>query len=151
MSGGSDGDRVRATLRELIRRSGLNNAKVSRAIRKNRAYLHQYLQQGKPARLPAPVRFALARLFDVDPELLRDGDDPPARPPRETLNPRLVHRTVVVVGTLLSGFDASQDVQAQVFAAVYALLERERAGYPITDDEATLTIIKSLIERLRLI
>lgn len=144
-------DRVRIILRELIRRSGLNDTAVSRAIKRNHAYIHQFLNRGKPARLPTPVRFALGRLLNVDPDALRNGEDAPnvRRPRRDELDPRLVERASSAVDVILSGFGCGPRVEAEAFAAVYALLERERAGHPITDDKETLRRVRNLVARVK--
>jgi hypothetical protein len=143
-------DRVRTKLRELIKRSGFSHTEVSSRVGMNHAYIHQFLRQGRPTHLPAPVRFALGRLLGVDPDELREPDE--SQPTRRVgllrpeLEARLVQRTTRVVDTLATGWNPQ--IEAEVFAAVYTLLERERRGYPITDDADTLTIIRRMLERI---
>ena len=57
----------------LARRPGLTLDKLSVAIGRNHAYLHQYLMRGTPRELPEPVRRALAPLVGVPPDSLAPG------------------------------------------------------------------------------
>ena len=61
-------DRPReALLRALSRNTGnLNLKKLSRALGRNDAYLHQYLTRGSPRHLPETVRAHLALLLAID-------------------------------------------------------------------------------------
>src|ERR1044071_2942862 len=66
-----------ADVRELIRREldarRLSMKEVSERIGKNHAYLQQFLERGKPDRLPEDVREALAPILGVAPGDLKDG------------------------------------------------------------------------------
>lgn len=134
-------DSVRTLLNELIRTCGMSRSEVSRSIGRNRAYIHQFML-GRPKNLPERERQRLGALFGVDPERFRgDETEEMIRP----LNARLVGRANAAVGVLgLQG-----ETAAEAFASIYALIEREAAGHPITDDEPTLRIIRRLIDTIR--
>lgn len=57
---------VRARLAALAPARGLALERLSRAIGRNPAYLHQYVTRGSPKRLDEDDRLALAQLLDVD-------------------------------------------------------------------------------------
>jgi hypothetical protein len=59
-----DLDRPRLLLLELIAQHNTDLKKVSDAIGRNHAYLHQYIRQGKPRNLPEDARERLAKHFD---------------------------------------------------------------------------------------
>jgi hypothetical protein len=72
-------DRPReALLRALSRHTGgLNLKQLSRALGRNDAYLHQYLNRGSPRQLPETLRAHLALLLNID--------------ERELCNPQQLH------------------------------------------------------------
>lgn len=61
---------VRETLRHLATDRGVSLAELSRMIRRNNAYLQQFVSRGTPVWLPEDERLLLARFFDVDERLL---------------------------------------------------------------------------------
>ncbi len=141
-------DAVRELLRTLIREKGLNLAELSQAMGYNHAYMFQFLNQGKPRRLPEKAREELGRIFGVDPDRFRHPDDiPPDRDPMPP-NLRLVRRADVAIAEIFTGLEVSEAVEAAVWSAVYRLLERDASGHPIIDDAVTLRIIGELVRRL---
>lgn len=71
-----DKQEVRATLERLKQESGVSYAVLSRMLRRNEAYLQQFVKRGTPVRLDERDRALLAAFFGVDEELL---GGPPAR------------------------------------------------------------------------
>ena len=61
-----DNDDVREKIKNLIKKKNYNLRDLSRNIRKNDAYLQQYLYRGTPKVLPEEYRFILAEILDVD-------------------------------------------------------------------------------------
>lgn len=59
-------DRARELVRSKIEELGLDMAQVSRAIRRNHAYIQQYLKSGTPRELPEVTRYALAQILGVE-------------------------------------------------------------------------------------
>lgn len=69
---------VRAILESLALERGHSLAKLSRMIRRNDAYLQQFVKRGTPKRLAEEDRLMLAKLFRVDERVL--GAREPWRP-----------------------------------------------------------------------
>lgn len=69
-------DQVRATLERLKQQHGVSYAALSRMLRRNEAYLQQFVKRGTPSRLDERDRALLASFFRVDEEIL---GGPPAR------------------------------------------------------------------------
>jgi len=66
-------DTIRAYLKNLVgTRKGINLRTLSRQIKKNDAYLHQYIYRGTPKSLPENVRYRLAMLLDIHESELRE-------------------------------------------------------------------------------
>lgn len=63
-------EQVRATLESLALERGVSLAELSRMIRRNEAYLQQFIRRGTPARLAEDDRLMLARYFRIDERLL---------------------------------------------------------------------------------
>ena len=61
-----DNDDVREKIKKLINKSNYNLRDLSRNIKKNDAYLQQYLYRGTPKVLPEEHRFMLAEILDVN-------------------------------------------------------------------------------------
>ncbi len=61
-----DNDDVREKIKKLINEKNYNLRDLSRSIKKNDAYLQQYLYRGTPKVLPEEYRFMLAELLDVN-------------------------------------------------------------------------------------
>ena len=61
-----DNDDVREKIKRLIIKKNYNLRDLSRNIKKNDAYLQQYLYRGTPKVLPEEYRFMLAKVLDVD-------------------------------------------------------------------------------------
>jgi hypothetical protein len=146
--GGGDAA-ARETLRRLMQQSGRTAAELSRAVRRNHAYIQQYLKRGSPTRLPDHVRMELGRLLDVDPNSLAGDSDRPrkrrGKARRSTLNDALVRRSMTATAILLQGFSWRRSVEADVFSAVYALLERRT----LADDSDTLDVVRRMLEAVR--
>ena len=59
-------DSTRAYLKALVEtKKGVNLRTLSRQIRKNDAYLHQYIYRGTPKTLPENLRYHLATLLGI--------------------------------------------------------------------------------------
>ena len=140
----NDPENVRTLLRRLIRERGLTPTQISRALGKNHAYIHQFLRQGKPRHLPDAVRSTLGRLLGVSPKELGGPIQPD-----DDLDLRLARRSNRLTARILDGTPWEEGpVSIEVWAAIYALLERDRAGHRITDDRGTTTILRRLAIRL---
>ena len=61
---------VRANLKRLTAEHGVGYAALSRMLRRNAAYIQQFVTRGSPVRLEEDDRKLLARFFQVDEELL---------------------------------------------------------------------------------
>ena len=61
-----DNNDVREKIKRLIIKKNYNLRDLSRNIKKNDAYLQQYLNRGTPKVLPEEYRFMLAEMLDVD-------------------------------------------------------------------------------------
>ena len=61
-----DNDDVRDKIKNLIKKKNYNLRNLSRNIKKNDAYLQQYLYRGTPKVLPEGYRNLLAKLLDVN-------------------------------------------------------------------------------------
>jgi hypothetical protein len=59
-------DEVRATLQRLVEERGDSLAALSRMVRRNDAYLQQFIKRGTPDRLPEDERRMLAMYFNID-------------------------------------------------------------------------------------
>ena len=59
-------DQVRATLARLVEADGASLAALSRMIRRNEAYLQQFINRGTPERLAELDRLLLAQYFRID-------------------------------------------------------------------------------------
>ena len=61
-----DNEDVREKIKNLIKKKNYNLRDLSRNIKKNDAYLQQYLYRGTPKVLPEEYRYLLAKLLDVN-------------------------------------------------------------------------------------
>ena len=61
-----DNDDVREKIKNLIQKKNYNLRDLSRNIKKNDAYLQQYLYRGTPKILPEKYRLMLAEILDVN-------------------------------------------------------------------------------------
>ena len=61
-----DDDDVREKIKVLIKKKNYNLRDLSRNMKKNDAYLQQYLYRGTPKVLPEEYRYLLAKLLDVN-------------------------------------------------------------------------------------
>ena len=61
-----DNDDIREKIKNLIKEKNYNLRDLSRNIKKNDAYLQQYLYRGTPKILPEEYRYLLAELLDVN-------------------------------------------------------------------------------------
>lgn len=66
-------DPVRELVRSALSQRGLNMSQVSKALGRNHAYLHQFLDRGIPAQLPEAVREQLAQILQVPEAQLKGG------------------------------------------------------------------------------
>lgn len=118
------------------------------------------------ARTTADVAARLAPILGRD---ARDLFPPPARqePPRGGpggasestgqnpedggTDPAIMRRALTVARRFAIGCGRGADdgLVVEIAGLAYALLLRERDGYPISDDEATLTLIDRFVRRLR--
>ncbi len=58
----------------MVKARGFSLAKASKAIDRNHSYLQQFCKYQKPARLPEPERYKLARFLEVNERDLRDDE-----------------------------------------------------------------------------
>jgi hypothetical protein len=68
--GCADAASVRDNLVHHAERQGLSLAALSKAARKNAAYLQQFVERGSPKVLPDEVRLRLAMTLNIDERLL---------------------------------------------------------------------------------
>ena len=61
-----DNNDVREKIKNLIKKKNFNLRDLSRNLKKNDAYLQQYLYRGTPKVLPEEYRYLLAELLDVN-------------------------------------------------------------------------------------
>ena len=61
-----ENDDVREKIKKLIKKKNYNLRNLSRNMKKNDAYLQQYLYRGTPKVLPEKYRFILADILDVN-------------------------------------------------------------------------------------
>ena len=61
-----DNEDVREKIKKLIKKKNYNLRDLSRNIKKNDAYLQQYLYRGTPKVLPEEYRLKLAEILDVN-------------------------------------------------------------------------------------
>jgi phage repressor protein C with HTH and peptisase S24 domain len=73
-------DPVRLKLLRLVKKRGSDLKNVSLAIRRNAAYLHQFVYRGTPKVLPEDVRAALAEQLGCEEDELRHRKVPPRKP-----------------------------------------------------------------------
>jgi len=74
-------DPIRRLVVDRARECNLTMADLSRVVRKNETYMHQYVYKGTPKRLSGAVRALLAKALEVEEVRLRaPGDDPLPEP-----------------------------------------------------------------------
>lgn len=73
-------DHPRVVLDRLARARGDDYASLSRLLRRNPAYVQQFIKRGSPRRLDERDRSTLARYFGVDQALLGGDEDPVGGP-----------------------------------------------------------------------
>ena len=61
-----DNDDVREKIKKIIKKKNYNLRDLSRNIKKNDAYLQQYLYRGTPKVLPEEYRYMLAKILEVN-------------------------------------------------------------------------------------
>ena len=61
-----DNDDVREKIKKIIKKKNYNLRDLSRNIKKNDAYLQQYLYRGTPKVLPEKYRYMLAKILEVN-------------------------------------------------------------------------------------
>jgi phage repressor protein C with HTH and peptisase S24 domain len=77
-------DPIRLRLLKLIDTRDSDLKKVSLAIGKNAAYVHQFIYRGTPKVLPEDVRQSLAKYLEIDEAELRHAEVPPRKPRSDT-------------------------------------------------------------------
>jgi hypothetical protein len=92
MDDGESSD-VRAALDRLIVERGDNYADLSRLLRRNPAYVQQFIKRGTPRKLDEGDRRLLARYFGVDEQVL---GAPPARHAARTRSAALLPAVIAV-------------------------------------------------------
>jgi phage repressor protein C with HTH and peptisase S24 domain len=106
---------IAALVKERVEELGLNLSQVSLALGRNRAYIHQFINRGIPARLPGKVREQLAKILQIDEKLLAPSGTrltTPARLnriPSDNGNYRMdaEHNDIPVLGTAFGSDKAS--------------------------------------------
>lgn len=73
-------DQTRTNLEKLMKERGDDCAALSRLLKRNAAYVQQFLKRGTPRKLDEDDRRTLAQYFGVD-EIVLGGPDPKAPPP----------------------------------------------------------------------
>ena len=61
-----DNDDIREKIKKIIKKKNYNLRDLSRNIKKNDAYLQQYLYRGTPKVLPEEYRYILAKILEVN-------------------------------------------------------------------------------------
>ena len=140
----NDLDPVRQLLLRLAGEKELALMPLSLAIGRNHAYLQQFVTMQKPRVLPRPVREALGKIFGVHPNRFLPAGAPSGGDLDD--DPDLLR--AIRVSERICGA-ARDEVRARVTAAAYALLRRERMGFPLSlEDEGTLHVFQSLFDGL---
>jgi len=80
-------DPIRLRVLKLLDEKGSDLKKASLAVRKNPAYVHQFIYRGTPKALPEDVRNALANYLDVHESELRHTEMPAGKAYAETNPP----------------------------------------------------------------
>lgn len=101
-------DDVRDLIRTKLAERRLSKKEVSEAIGRNHAYLHQFLEQGKPAALDENDRENLASVLHVEPDLLKSKVKmkPPINRPEMVRLPDIAPNDMIpVLGACEGGHD----------------------------------------------
>lgn len=136
-------DPARALLVQLVAKGATTLQQVSLKLGLNAAYLQQFVRVGKPKILPETVRVALGQFFAVHPNRFLPSDPGPEH------DMELLARAVRAAELICGNDPAGRELRAHITAAAYTLLNREKMGLPITDDDGTLYVFESLYKRLQ--
>ena len=120
-------DPVRLKVLQLLKEHGSDLRKVSLAMGRNAAYVHQYVYRGSPKVLSEDDRIALAEHLSIDEDELRHQ----ARPRPQTRPTRRARRVAPDTGGgPLEGFSKIAEIDVRASAGPGALLE----GFEETKD-----------------
>lgn len=103
---GEDLDPVRELILKRVQQQGTTLAAVSRAVGRNHAYLHQFINRRTPRRLPEEVRHLLAECLGVDEQSLLDPLSRRTRPAQ----PGSTSQSAPLAGRKLTTFPARLSV-----------------------------------------
>jgi hypothetical protein len=147
-------DPVRGRIVQLAREQGKSLRKLSLAIGQNHTYLQQFVKLRVPKNLPEAVRRALGQQLGVDADSFQPPEERESlevRLPGEPLDTRLLGEADALARRLVPGeTERAQQIRLQLLGTLYALLERQDAGWPIhLRDGPTLRILELLCQRLR--
>jgi phage repressor protein C with HTH and peptisase S24 domain len=98
-----DNEQARLELDRLIRTNGTSYAAMSRLLRRNAAYVQQYIKRGRPDRLDDRDRRLLADFFGVDEQLLEGGAPPAGQSAALVMVPKLDVQASAGPGATLDG------------------------------------------------
>lgn len=130
---------ARETLDRLIRERGSTYGAVSALLRKNPAYIQQYIKRGTPRKIDEEDRRTLARFFGVDEQLLGGPEEgPPVR--RTAMRPR--NNPIVLVPRLSLGASAGAGTLDEDEAAADAFGFNERWLRDLGGRPDSLSIIR---------
>jgi transcriptional regulator with XRE-family HTH domain len=141
-------------LRNFRQARNLSQAKLAKLAKLSQSVIAR-LETGA-ARTTADVAARLAPILGRDPRDLfppslsrseqRLAEPSPEPPPPGHTDPAVMRRALTVARRF-GGTD--DELVVEIAGLVYALLLRERDGWPISDDEGTLTLIEGFLRRLR--
>lgn len=127
-------DPIRLRVLKLLQDNGSDLKKASLAVRKNPAYVHQFIYRGTPKVLPEDVRIALAAHLDIDESELRHSETPTRKPYGEAEHsapePRRKRKPAV------EGFSAVTEIDVRASAGPGAIndgLEESKATWLFPD------------------
>ncbi len=134
-------------IRRRMSERGLNAKRLSISAGLNEGYVRDIIK----ARTLSPRTDSLGKLAralgcsrtDLLPPAERAAE---AREGGVRLDPALLNRALAVAARLS---EQDKALASEIASVVYRLVERERDGQPITDDEATLRILEEFVRRIQ--
>jgi hypothetical protein len=136
-------DEIRRRMNEL----GLNPKRLSLGAGLNETYVRDIIK-GRTRNPRTDTLGKLARALRCSRADLLPPAERSAEASRELvsgLDPVLLSRALAVAERLAA---EDKTVASEIASVVYRLIERERDGQPITDDEATLRVLEEFVRRI---
>lgn len=135
-------------IRRRMSELGLNPKRLSLAAGLNETYVRDIIK-GRTLNPRTDTLGKLARALGCS----RSDLSPPAERAAEAsegaastrLDPALLSRALAVAERLSAD---DKVLASEIASVVYRLIERERHGQPITDDEATLSVLEEFVRRI---